>query len=443
MRHSVRWAGLLLIGVLAACSKDKAVDQPAKLTPLTATLKVQRIWNRTVADKHAVVLRLGLGVTLADNNHVYAAGHKGDVVQGDVTTGRILWHVRIKAPLSGGVGAYGDLVVVGSSDGRLFALNASDGKPRWNVRLNGEVLSAPAVTQRLVAVRTEDGKLRGLSPVDGHELWVQEQQVPRLSLRGTSSPVIAGDLVLCGFDNGKVMAVNANDGSVQWEATVTPPHGRTELERLADIDGNVLVSGQNVYAVGFQGRVAMLALDTGQVWWSREASSYRGLALGDDVLYVASSEGEIGAFNARTGAEIWRQSALLHRGLTAPAVMGDAIVTADYQGYVHWLDRASGALIARVRSGKVRVSTTPLVVGDIVVVITDRGEITGYRVTPLKGAPARKTAAGTPPATPAKTPPAAPAETAPAAPAETAPATSAETPPATPAETPAKPEQSR
>jgi len=403
MRGLSRWAGLFVIFALVACSKDKAVDEPAKLTSFKGTLKVERIWKRTVADKRAVVLRLGLGVTRGDNNLVYAAGHKGDVVQGDVTTGRVLWHVRLKAPLSGGVGAYGDLVVVGSSDGRLFGLNASDGQLRWQVRLNGEVLSVPAVSERLVAVRTEDGKLRGLSPKDGHELWVQEQQVPRLSLRGTSSPVIAGDLVLCGFDNGKVMAVNGNDGSVQWEATVTPPHGRTELERLADIDGNVIVSGQNVYAVGFQGRVVMLALDTGQVWWSREASSYRGLALGDDVLYVASSEGEIGAFSARTGAEIWRQSALLHRGITAPAVMGDAIVTADYQGYVHWLDKASGALIARAKSGNVRVSTTPLVVGDIVVVINDRGEITAYRVTPLKGAPARKTAAQTPAATSAET----------------------------------------
>ena len=431
MRRLPPWGAVLLALVLAACSKDKAVDQPAKLTSIASTLKVQRIWDRTVKDKHAVVLRLGLGVTLADNNHVYAAGHKGDVVQGDVTTGRVIWHVRLKAPLSGGVGAYGGLVVVGSSDGRLFALNASDGKPRWQVRLNGEVLSEPAVSERLVAVRTEDGKLRGLSPVDGHELWVQEQQVPRLSLRGTSSPVIAGDLVLCGFDNGKVMAVNSNDGSVQWESTITPPHGRTELERLADIDGNVLVSGQNVYAVGFQGRVAMLALDTGQVWWSREASSYRGLALGEDVLYVASSEGEIGAFNARTGAEIWRQSALLHRGLTAPAVMGDTIVTGDYQGYVHWLDKASGALVARVRSGKVRVSSTPLVVGDIVVVINDRGEISGYRVTPMKGAPARKSAAQTPAVTPREAP-AAPAEPGPTAPAEPAATTPAETPAASP-----------
>src|SRR5256886_1853526 len=137
-----------------------------------------------------------------------------------------------------------------SSDGQLFALNPADGAIRWKVRLNGEVLAPAAIAERLIAVRTVDGKLHALSPSDGHELWSQEQQVPRLSLRGTARPVIAGDLVLCGFDNGKVLAANMTDGSVQWEATITPPHGRTELERLADIDSAVGVSGQDVYANG-------------------------------------------------------------------------------------------------------------------------------------------------------------------------------------------------
>ena len=213
--------------------------------------------------------------------------------------------MNLKAPLSGGTAAAGDLVLIGSSDGRLFALNAADGKTRWQTRLNGEVLAAPAISEKLVAVRTGDGKLHGLSPADGHELWSLEQQVPRLSLRGTARPIIIGDVVLCGFDNGKVLAVNGKDGSVQWEATVTPPHGRTELERLSDIDSTMWVQGQNVYAVSFQGRVAMLALDTGQVWWSHEMSSYRGMTLDDDNLYISTAEGEVVALNARTGAEVW------------------------------------------------------------------------------------------------------------------------------------------
>ena len=392
--HALAVAGAL-VALLGACSKDKSIDQPAKLTPLTATLRVQRVWSASVDDKKAVALRLGLGLSVA-GSRVYAAGHRGDIVAIDVPSGRILWRTRTRAPLSGGTAASGELVLAGSSDGQLFALNPADGAIRWKVRLNGEVLAPAAISERLIAVRTVDGKLHALSPADGHELWFQEQQVPRLSLRGTARPVIAGDLVLCGFDNGKVLAANMNDGSVQWEATITPPHGRTELERLADIDSPVRVSGQDVFTVGFQGRVAMLALETGQVWWSHEASSFRGLTLDDDALYVATADGELLALKARTGAEIWRQKALLHRGLSAPATMDNALVTADFQGYVHWLDKASGALAARVSTGKVRISTAPVVLGNMVLVINDRGQISAFRVTPLAARAGRKTVPPTP-----------------------------------------------
>lgn len=377
--------GLLALLFTAACSKDKNVDQPAKLTPLPKpSLQVRHVWDASVGDKHAVPLRLGLGVSIADNR-VYAAGHRGDVVAFDLNTGRAVWRTQVKAPLSGGTAASSELVLVGSSDGRLFAFDSASGKSRWNVRLNGEVLAPAAISPKLIVVRTVDGKLRGLSPADGHELWVQDQQVPRLSLRGTATPVIIGDLVLCGFDNGKVVAVNGADGTVQWETTVTPPHGRTELERLVDIDSPVRVAGHDVYAVSFQGKVAMLALDTGQVWWSHDASSYRGLTRDDDTLYLADADGEIVAIKARSGAEVWRQNALLHRSLSALAVTDDSVIAGDFQGYVHWLDKATGALAARVQSGKVRISTAPLVVGDLVVVINDRGQINTWRVTPIAG----------------------------------------------------------
>ena len=374
---------LLALVLIAACSKDKNVDEPAKLTPLPhPSVHVTHLWGHNMGDKKAAVLRLGEGISITDQR-VYAAGHKGEVVALDLANGRLLWRAKTGAPLSGGTASSPELVVVGASDGQLFAFDPANGHSRWKVRLSGEVLAPAAISPRLVAVRTVDGKLHALSPEDGHELWASEQQVPRLSLRGTASPVIAGELVLCGFDNGKVVAVNAADGSLQWEATVTPPHGRTELERLDDIDSPVRVSGRDVYAVGFQGKVAMLALDTGQVWWSHEDSSYRGVTLDEDTLYLADADGVVAALKARTGAEVWRQNVLLHRGLSPIAVMDETIVVGDFQGYLHWLDKASGALAARVGSGSARISTQPLVVGDIVVVANDRGQINAYRVKPL------------------------------------------------------------
>ena len=383
MRHLQRWMMVAAVVLFAACSKDKDIDTPAVLTPINATLKVEHVWSATVADKGAKVLRLGLDLAL-DGDRVYAAGYKGDVTAYNINNGHEIWRTKVKkTPFSGGPAVGNGLVAVGTSEGEVVALDSATGKLRWKVRLNGEILAAPAVSDRAVAVRTVDGKLRALAPADGHELWTQEQQVPRLSLRGTSRPVIAGDLTLCGFDNGKVIAVNMNDGSLQWEATIAPPHGKTELERLDDVDSTPHVSGQNVFTVGFQGKVAMLALDTGQVWWQHDASSYRGIALDDDALYIASADGSVVALRRRTGAEIWRQKALLHRGLSAVALTDNAVVTADYQGNIHWLDKATGELAARIQSGKVRVSNPPLVSGNMVIVINDAGRISAFRTTPI------------------------------------------------------------
>jgi outer membrane protein assembly factor BamB len=384
MRRSLRWLALGALLIFTACSKDKDVDQPAKLTDINATLRVEKVWTASVADKGAKPLRLGLGLAVA-GKRVFAAGRKGEVAAYDLASGRRLWSVKTKLALSGGPGAGAGMVVVGSTFGDLIALNETDGATRWKVRLNGEVLSAPVVGERLIAIRTVDGKLHGMALKDGQELWSQEQQVPRLSLRGTSWPVLTGDLVVSGFDNGKVAAINVNDGSVQWETTISPSHGKTELERLDDVDAGVRVSGSDVYAIGFQGRVAMLALDTGQIWWSHDASSFRAIGLDEESLYLSTADGEIIALRRRTGTEIWRQKALLHRRLSSVVEADTSVVTADYQGYVHWLDKATGALAARVRAGKVRISNSPLVVGDMVLIVNDVGSISAFRTTPIGG----------------------------------------------------------
>src|ERR1700683_2231162 len=248
MRHLQRWVWItaLVLGI-ADCSKDKSIDEPAKLTPLPATLRVERTWSASVDDKKAVALRLGLSLS-ADDSHVYAAGHRGDVAAFDLASGHTVWRTRTKAPLSGGTATGQGLVVVGTSDGRLFALDAANGAVRWSVHVSGEVLAPAVISERVIALRHVGGRLHALSVSDGHELWSYEQQVPKLSLRGTSRPVIAGDVLLCGFDNGKVAAVNMSDGSMQWEAIITPPHGRTELERLHDVDSPGGFSGAGRHA---------------------------------------------------------------------------------------------------------------------------------------------------------------------------------------------------
>jgi len=395
MKH---WSLVLVTALLAlgACdSKEKKAEKPAELTDIKQpTVRIQKLWGASVGGG-GKKLRLGLGLAAAGNK-LFAAGRDGEVAAFDLKTGKQLWRVETKLELSGGTGVGAEVVVVGSADGQVLAYAADTGAPRWRADVKGEILSAPAVADSEVIVRTVDGKLRGLAIADGKEIWSAEQQIPRLTLRGAAAPVVARDLAISGFDNGRVLAVSLADGATVWDSPVSPSHGRTELERLNDIDAAVKVLGDEVFVAGFQGRAAMLALDSGQIWWTHDVSSYRGVDVDDELMYVSTSEGGVVALKRRSGAEVWRNDLLLRRSLSSPAVVGDYVVVADLEGYVHWLDRATGTLAGRTKSGGDRVTNAPLAVDGNLYVITDKGDIVALRGTPVASRAAQATPAPAP-----------------------------------------------
>ncbi len=378
---------LAMLLIAAGCSKDKDVEPPAKLVDFPNKLPVKELWSDGVGGgKKQLKLRLGLGPAL-DNGMVFAANHKGEVVAVALDSGHHLWTHKTKMPLSAGPAAAFGMVVVGSSKGGLMALDAASGKELWRARVNSELLSAPAVGENVVVIRAVDGRLHGLDSHTGKELWSVEQQVPKLSLRGTAIPTISKEVAISGFDNGKVMAVSLNSGDTVWDTALASPHGRTELDRLIDIDSAVRVVGDNVFATGYQGRTAMLALDSGQVWWSHDMSSYRGLAVDADNLYVTTADGVVVAMRQRDGSELWRNEKIRRRILSTPVVNATSVAVADYQGYIHWLDKTTGELVARVHVKKQRVSNPPVGNDDTVVVLTDGGSMAAYRTSPRNAAP--------------------------------------------------------
>ena len=398
MRSLLPW-GLAALLIAAGCSKDKDVEPPAVLVNFPAKLPVKKLWNEGVGGgKKQIVLRLGLGPAV-DNGVVFAASHKGEVLAASLDTGRHIWVKNLKIPISAGPAAGAGLVVAGTSKGVVVALDGATGRELWRSRLNSELLSAPAISEKVVVIRSVDGRLHGLDAHNGKELWSVEQQVPRLSLRGTAIPIIAKEVAISGFDNGKVMAVSLNTGDTVWDTALASPHGRTELDRLVDMDSAVRAVGDNVFATGFQGRTAMLALDSGQIWWAHDMSSYRGLAVDDDNLYVTQSDGIVVALRQRDGSELWRNQKLKLRRLSTPVLTSTAVVVADFQGYLHWLDKTTGELVARERIAKERVTSAPVAVGDTIVVLTDGGKLAAFRATPA--APVATTAV---PATPPPTP---------------------------------------
>ena len=377
---------LLAVGLapalLAACSlfgdKEDESLLPVELVDFDASLEVRRAWQLDLGDS-AEFLLLGLR-PVGDGSRIYAAGADGNVFAIDPDTGKPFWRTRLDLALSSGPAVGDDFVVVVSSDGELIALDAGDGNERWRVDIGGDSLASPLVTGNVVVVQTIDNRLRAVSSFDGSLRWSIEQATPALTLRRNASPIAVGSDIIAAFDSGRMVSVDRASGDTQWDSMVSPPSGRSDLERMTDIDGVIAALGQDIYAAGFQGRLAAIAAESGQVLWSREISSYVGVAADWNNLYTTAENGEIIALAREDGTEIWRHGLLLRRQPTLPVPFYTTVAAGDFEGYVHFFSTLDGRQVARLRQGSAAITTAPVAVGDLLIVQSDSGSLAAYRV---------------------------------------------------------------
>jgi outer membrane protein assembly factor BamB len=340
----------LLFGLLAACGGNKDNSEPpAPLTSIKDAIPLYINWVvDTRASKNRAAFRLS---PLLAGGRAYTVDSSGLIRSIDLTNGRKLWRFRSGYEPITGLGGSPQLLIVTSRDGDLAAMReVEDGlELLWSTRIGSEVRATPVVDGEQIFVRSVDGRLRSLSAEDGGEQWLVSQRVPALSLTGNSVPVVVGDLVIVGFDDGKLTAYDRLSGKTMWETTITVPRGRTEVERLVDLDGNLVVRDGVVYAVSFQGHLAAVQAINGDVLWSRKFSSFQAIAIDDTSLYLSSDDSDIWSVDRRTGSAFWKQDVLHARRITAPTLIGDKLVVADFEGYLHWFAKADGKLLGRIR----------------------------------------------------------------------------------------------
>jgi outer membrane protein assembly factor BamB len=349
---------LVLLSLLTACSSHKsAVKEPTPLASLAD--------NGVVIDKRWTYRFPVTGHELSGFAHqpvfsvdtVYISDDKGWIQAISIAQGRLVWRFDSGGlALSSGLALAADNLVVGSSDGNVLALSAQSGQLRWQAQMSSEILTPPVIRNGIVIVRSIDGRLAAFDSSSGERLWSYQLPVPTLSLHGMSTPLVDDERVYVGFADGRLVALDLHDGQVEWQLAVAVAQGRSELERLIDVDANLVEKDGVIYAAAYRGRLVAVEMTSGRLLWARDLSVYRGLAVDDQAVYLVDEEDGVWAVSRRNGATLWKQEGLLHRSLTAPILLDGQLVVGDIEGYLHWLGVKDGSFAGRTRLGNKRIT---------------------------------------------------------------------------------------
>ena len=372
-------------------------NEPTELAELASSIAVRQLWSVGIGDGESR-LWLRQRPTL-DGNRLYAVNDNGEVLAIDAATGKQLWVANAvavgakgsklkfwkrevsEAGLTGSPGVGHGMVVVGGRNGEVIAFDASTGQKRWAAKASSEVLSAPLVLSNRVIVRSNDGRVFGLDPADGSRKWVFDRGLPSLSVRGNASPVGANGLSFIGYDDGTLVALRDEDGLRVWEQTVAEPEGRTELDRMADIDGELVVEGDQIYAASYHDKVMALSASNGQPMWTQNVGSAGGLAMAGDRLLLTDKTGNVWALDRATGSSLWKQNVLVNRQPSTPVIHGEYAVVGDFDGYLHWIRLDTGNVVGRERVGRAALRGTPQVsASGVLYALTSEGKLAAYQL---------------------------------------------------------------
>jgi outer membrane protein assembly factor BamB len=339
---------------LLACSsqetKSEAMDSevesgPAELVSFNETVDVDVVWRRSLG-KGSGAKNIRLRPAQSGDN-VYGADYNGQLWALELASGDKVWSRTFDQNITSGVVVAENDLYIATQDGILHSIAKSKGELQWSQPLSSESIAPVVVDDAQVYIRTIDGHLTAFDRRSGKQNWTYQAALPVLTVHGTGSPVLLQNLVITGFANGKLVAVDRELGIPRWDKRLAIPQGRSELERLVDLDGTPLVDKGIVYATAYHGKLAAIAYD-GKTQWETELSSYFGPALGLGNLYITRDDDHVQAYDQINGASVWSQSALQGRFLNQPVEYENYVVVADFEGYVHVLAQVDGEMLGRL-----------------------------------------------------------------------------------------------
>lgn len=308
---------------------------------------------------------------------------------------RLRWSFQTGERVMGSPIEHQGLILVGSDDGLLYALESATGRLRWAYRTRGPVPSTPAVHEDLAYLTSYDGKLHAVDLATGQARWKfateGERRFEARGLHGSqprsqtfadpfdcflSSPVVAEGRVIFGSGDGQVRALDAASGRLQWAF------------QAADVVHASPAVADGLVVVGdWASRLYALDLQTGAERWRFQAgvdplmANQQGFqsspAIADGRVYVGCRDAHCYALDLATGREAWKVNTAGSWVIASPAVQGGKVVFATSDSaLIHIVDAASGKPLAEHKA-KAYMFGSPVIAGRTLLIGAVNGSLEG------------------------------------------------------------------
>jgi len=342
---------LIFVFLISGCSSlpslkfwgdDEEGESPAELSNIDQSLQIEVEWNK----KLGIGQNFGRILPAISNDNAYFISGDGELYSLNRETGQEVWSRGTEDIVSGAISVGYKQIFYGTLDGEIVALDIK-GNEIWRSQTSSEILAPPVTNGSIVAVQTADGKVFGFNSKNGEELWIHQSSIPKLTLRGTATPILEKGFIFTGFANGKVAMIYPDSGAIRLEIPVTMNEGKSELERVVDIDGKSIVADNLLVSASYQGNITAINLLEGKIAWQEEVSTIHDLSSVRSTVIAIDEKDVLKGFGLSSGAILWQQEGLKLRGLSSPVSIGSNFIVGDFEGYIHIINSKDGSFVAR------------------------------------------------------------------------------------------------
>lgn len=189
-------------------------------------------------------------------------------------------------------------------DNQVVANRKKDGLELWRKEISAIPIATPIANQNMLLILTND-KLYCLNSNTGEIIWIHSASTSSLNLVGSSTPIIFQDFVIVGYSSGEVYKLNIANGEVRWSRNLNIKIANSSNFYLNDIDANIVLKDGVIYVASNNGILNAFNLEDGENLWGKALLSYIGSAsnfwLAGGFIYSINSENQLIVIEKKSG----------------------------------------------------------------------------------------------------------------------------------------------